>query len=80
MIKNNENKYYHTESLNLASYLLYKGNNIVQTEVKNKVVVFYFLKNNDVFESVNEYNTNSELKKFIACFKDIRYIAKTTKQ
>ena len=72
---NNNNKsqqYFVTQSLNVSAYLRYKGFEIKETRKDDKTVSFCFEKSLEVFDAVNEYNQNSDLKKFITCYREIR--------
>lgn len=63
---------YYTQSLNLASYVMSKGHQPVGKSKSNGTVTIYFTKTDELHNAVREYNTNTELKKFISAFRDLK--------
>lgn len=66
------NELYYTQSTNLASYLVAHEYEIVGTRKTNGVTTFYFNKTDDLHDCVRKYNSDTELKKFIAAFKKVK--------
>lgn len=77
-----ENKVFQTQSLNVTAWLISKGFNVIETK---KIVSdsddsidvsfnlsFCFDRSDELIKSVDEYNRNGELKRFIGAFKDVK--------
>lgn len=67
---------YYTQSLNLAAYLKYKGKEPINSETINRITTFYFDKDEETHRIVRDYNSNTEIKEFIAAFRDIKHMIK----
>ena len=65
-------QYFVTQSLNVSAYLRFKGFEIRDVRKDDKTVSFCFDKSNEVFDAVNEYNQDEDLKKFITSYREIR--------
>ena len=65
-------QYFVTQSLNVGAYLRFKGFEIRDVRKDGKTVSFCFDKSNEVFDAVNEYNQDNDLKKFITSYREIR--------
>ena len=65
-------QYFVTQSLNVSAYLRFKGFEIRDVRKDDKTVSFCFDKSNEVFDAVNEYNQDNDLKKFITSYREIR--------
>jgi hypothetical protein len=72
----NNSKFYFTQSLNVAAFLLYKGFQVKNVLTTNGITTFYFDRCDEVFDAVRDYNTNTDLKKFITAFRDIKDMIK----
>lgn len=70
---------FYCRSLNLVSYLLSKGVNPEGYNDKGKNLTFYFKKNDQLQEAIDSYNNNTELKEFIAAFKEVKDLIRTNK-
>jgi len=71
-IVNKNQQYFVTQSLNVSAYLRFKGFEIRDVRKDDKTVSFCFDKSNEVFDAVNEYNQDNDLKKFITSYREIR--------
>jgi len=65
-------QYFVTQSLNVSAYLRFKGFEIREVRKDGKTASFCFDKSNEVFDAVNEYNQDNDLKKFITSYREIR--------
>ena len=70
--------YYYTGSLNMASWLYSKGFEIINITKLDKAVL-YFDRSEELEKSIEEYNKNLELKKFITAFKEVKQQIKIQK-
>jgi hypothetical protein len=70
---------YKIKSFNVVAYLRLKGFSMVKVQKENNEASFYFDKSKELFDAVDEYNNNDELKKFISSFKEVRTIASSLK-
>jgi hypothetical protein len=72
----NEVRLFVTQSLNVAAWLISKGFVVMETvkicDNNDSNLSFCFERTNDLINSVDEYNGNVELKKFIGAFKDVK--------
>lgn len=66
-------------SLNLATWLKMNGHKIVKVEKINNRAAFFFEKSEELRRSIDDYNSNEELKRFISTYRDIRGITKGIK-
>lgn len=66
------NNLYYTQSLNLAAYIMSKGIEPIGKTKLQKGMTIYFNKTKELHEIVDDYNSNLEIKKFIASFKDLK--------
>jgi len=72
MFKEKSQQYFVTQSLNVAAYLKFKGFEIKEVRKDDKTASFCFEKSSEVFNIVNEYNQDDELKSFINSYREIR--------
>ena len=69
---NKQLQYFVSQSLNVAAYLKFKGFEIKNVKRDDKTVSFCFDKSPEVFDAVNEYNQDNDLKRFITSYREIR--------
>jgi hypothetical protein len=72
---NNEELYF-TQSLNIAAFLKYKGFEVKKVLPNQGITTFYFERSDSVFDAIREYNNNSDLKRFINSFREIKEMIK----
>jgi hypothetical protein len=70
---------YKVKSLNVVAYLRLNGFPISKVEKEGSEATFYFERSKDLFMTIDEYNANETLKKFISSFKEVRTIASSLK-
>lgn len=70
-------KYFKAYSLNLVTWLKMNDFKIAKAEKINGKTSFYFESTQELYDCIEEYNNNEELKKFISTFKEIRQLTKT---
>ena len=74
-------EYYFTQSLNIAAYLISKGFEVKRTETNSVgIMTFFFERSEKTHDLIMAYNSNDELKKFIAAFREIKRLAHTVPQ
>lgn len=66
------NEYFVTQSLNVAAYLRFKDFELKDYRRDGRIISYCFEKSQEVFDAVNEYNQDNELKKFINSYREIR--------
>jgi hypothetical protein len=67
---------FQTSSLNIVAWLLTKGYEVKDRKRINNSTIFYFNRDEKLQEVINEYNSNKELKDFIAKFREVKIMAK----
>lgn len=70
----NDIELYYTQSTNLAAFLVMNGHEIVGKRKVKNVTTLYFKKSDTLHDCVREYNSDDNLKKFIAAFKTVKEI------
>lgn len=68
----NKNNMYRTESLNVAAYLKSRGFQPERKEDYGRKASIYFESSKELYQAIEEYNNNDELKKFISAFREIK--------
>lgn len=65
-------KLYYTNSTNLAAYLVMNGFQILTVKKENNKVTIFFEKTDELHDCVRRYNSEKNLKSFIAAFKKVK--------
>lgn len=66
---------YFVTSIYMNAYLLSKGFEIEKTaRLDNGKVALFYKKSNELFEAIDEYKANEELKNFVNCYLKIKDI------
>lgn len=68
------NEFYYTQSLNLAAYLVMNGHELQGYRKNEYATTMYFIKTEELFKHLDQYNQDLKLKKFIASFKTLKSI------
>jgi hypothetical protein len=70
------NNIFQTSSLNIVAWLMTKGYQVVDRKRINNSTIFYFDRDDKLQEVIDEYNSNTVLKDFIAKFREVKIMAK----
>ena len=68
---------FQTSSLNIVAWLMTKKYEVKDKKRIDDRTIFYFDRDENIQEAINEYNNNIELKEFISNFKKIKTMIKT---
>jgi hypothetical protein len=70
------NNIFQTSSLNIVAWLMTKGYEVKDRKRINNSTIFYFDRDDKLQEVIDEYNSNTVLKDFIAKFREVKIMAK----
>lgn len=70
------NDIFQTSSLNIVAWLRLKERKVLDKKKLNGKTVFYFDRDETLQKDIDDYNNNTELKKFIAKFREVKMMAK----
>jgi hypothetical protein len=67
---------FYTRSTNLCAYLMMNNHKVKAKQRDSRGTIFYFERSQELNESIEQYNNDEKIKKFISCFKDVKEIMK----
>jgi|688.fasta_scaffold424457_2 hypothetical protein len=70
------NNIFQTSSLNIVAYLMARDIEYIDFKKIEGQTIFYYIRNENLQDILNEYNADMKLKKFISCFKKVKDVIK----